>query len=386
MSICGTPFINNPIPTKESLFRAELAKLALPERVRRIDYRLAEIRFELASSNEKLLGFLSADRATEILKKLVSTNPRYRQMVSTFQACLENELTFLQDLKAEAEQGLAAELREAELHEAQRKAAGTPQTRPEPRQGVQPQPRQAKPSWDTLIIPRNLRENLLAYCRILRDHEGYQAQGVHLPKGLLFYGPPGCGKTQIAKTLSAEGGLNFVALSTSDCKQMWIGWSADKLKTVFAEARAKQPSLIFIDELDAVCPPRGMYSDSISQEVTAQLLSEIDGIGSDGQAVFLVGATNRPDHVDSAMLSRFAERIEIPLPDEPTRRALLEVFLGTMRFVGDRRNVIESLAKSSAGRSGRDLRNLVNAAVLTGVKRTSSPKDFALQGSDFAPT
>ena len=240
-----------------------------------------------------------------------------------------------------------------------------------------------KASWDTLIIPRNLRENLLAYCRILRDHEAYQAAGVHLPKGLLFHGPPGCGKTQIAKTLSAEGGLNFVALSTSDCKQMWIGWSADRLAKVFTEARAKQPSLIFIDELDAVCPPRGMYHDAIAQETTAQLLQEIDGMGSDGQAVFICAATNRPDHVDSAMLGRFAERIEIPLPDEPTRRALLEVFLGAMRFVGDRRHVIETLAKSSAGRSGRDLRNLVNAAVLSAVKRTSSPKDFALTTEDL---
>ena len=127
-----------------------------------------------------------------------------------------------------------------------------------------------------------------------------------------------------------------------------------------------------------------MYNDSISQEATAQLLQEIDGIGSDGQAVFICAATNRVDHVDSAMLSRFAERIEIPMPDEPTRRALLEVFLGPLRFSGDRYHAIDSLAKSSVGRSGRDLRNMVNAAVLSAVKRTSSPKDFALQEGDFA--
>src|SRR5262249_14603580 len=147
------------------------------------------------------------------------------------------------------------------------------------------------------------------YCRILRDYQPYRAQGVHMPKGLLFHGPPGCGKTQIAKTLSAEAGLHFVALSTSDCKAMWIGWSADRLATVFKEAREKQPSLIFIDELDAVCPPRGAYADAISQEFTAQLLQEIDGLLSETQAIFLVAATNRRDQVDSAILSRFAEQI-----------------------------------------------------------------------------
>ena len=82
--------------------------------------------------------------------------------------------------------------------------------------------------------------------------------------------------------------------------------------------------------------------------------------------------------------TRFAERIGIPMPDEPTRRALLEVFLGPLRFSDDRYHAIDSLAKSSVGRSGRDLRNLVNAAVLSAVKRTSRPKDFALQESDFA--
>jgi SpoVK/Ycf46/Vps4 family AAA+-type ATPase len=241
-----------------------------------------------------------------------------------------------------------------------------------------------KASWDTLIIPQSLRENLQAYCRILRDYEAYRAQGVHLPKGLLFHGPPGCGKTQIAKTLSAEAGLNFVALSTSDCKAMWLGWSADRLATVFREARSKAPSLIFVDKIDAVCPTRGAYADAISQEFTAQLLQEIDGIHSDSQAIFLVAATNRPDQVDAAILSRFVEQIEIPLPDASTRAALLELFLRPLRFSGDKTRVIRRLALSTTGKSGRDLRAVVNQAVLAAVKRCSSPKDFSLFDSDFA--
>ena len=235
-----------------------------------------------------------------------------------------------------------------------------------------------------MVIPPDLKETLQAYCKILRNYQDYQAQGVHLPKGLLLHGPPGCGKTQIAKTLGAKAGLHFIALSTSDCKAMWLGHSADRLATVFNGARTMQPTLLFIDELDAVCPPRGAYADAISQEFTAQLLQEVDGLLSDSRAVFLVAATNRVDWVDTAILSRFAEKIEIPLPDKLTRQALLKVFLGPIHFAGDREQIIRSLAQASNGQSGRDLRALVNRAVLAAVKRTSSPKDFTLIEKDFA--
>jgi transitional endoplasmic reticulum ATPase len=167
---------------------------------------------------------------------------------------------------------------------------------------------------------------------------------------------------------------------------MWFGHSADRLATVFSEARVKQPTLLFIDELDAVCPPRGAYADAISQESTAQLLQEVDGLLSDSQAVFLVAATNRLDWVDSAILSRFAEKIEIPLPDELGRQALLKVFLGPIRFAGDLEQIIRSLARASDSHSGRDLRALVNQAVLAAVKRTNSPKDLTLIEKDFAPS
>jgi transitional endoplasmic reticulum ATPase len=135
--------------------------------------------------------------------------------------------------------------------------------------------------------------------------------------------------------------------------------------------------------LDTVCPPRGVYLDCISQEFTAQLLQEIDGLLSDSQAIFLVGATNRPDQVDSAILSRFTEQIEIQLPDSSTRAALLRLFLAPLRLDGDRTRLIQSLALATAGKSGRDLRHLVSTAVLGDVKRIASPQDFSLCESDF---
>jgi SpoVK/Ycf46/Vps4 family AAA+-type ATPase len=344
---------------------------------------------------------LESRTAVEILRRSITANPRFRQLVNSFSslASLEGELTFLESLKTEANQGLfeeqraaeqrAAELRAAELRAEELRAAQAESQRSQVGEGRNPSFDHAhssngKASWETLIISQSLRETLQAYCRILRDYTAYQEQGIHLPKGVLLFGPPGCGKTQIAKTLSAQAGLNFVALSTSDCKVGWIGHAAAKIASVFAEARAKQPTLLFIDELDAVCPPRGAYHDCISQEVTAQLLQEIDGFLSDAQAIFLVGATNRVDQIDSAVLSRFSEQIEIPLPDQTARAALLEVFLGPLRFSGDRAGAVLKLALATEGQSGRDLRALVNQAVLGAVKRTCSPEDFMLTEKDFA--
>jgi DNA replication protein DnaC len=349
-----------------------------------------------------LSGFVSGDNrltgqvAAEILQNLLTTNFRYRRLVETFHtlSSLDGEYSFLEALKTEVAQKVSEELRAAELRVEElrstqargRRQQEAPQNAQEPRIPRPTPAADAKASWDTLVIQPSLKETLRAYCKILRNYKDYQAQGVHLPKGLLLHGPPGCGKTQIAKTLSAKAGLHFIALSTSDCKAMWLGHSADRLATVFGEARAMQPTLLFIDELDAVCPPRGAYADAISQEFTAQLLQEVDGLLSDSQAVFLVAATNRLDWVDAAILSRFAEKIEIPLPDELARQALLKVFLGPMRFAGDREQIIRALAQASEGQSGRDLRALVNRAVLAAVKRTSSPKELTLIEKDFAPS
>jgi DNA replication protein DnaC len=339
---------------------------------------------------------LTGQGAAGILQHLLTTNFRYRRMVETFHtlSSLDEEYFFLEALKTEVEQKVSEELRAAELRVEElrstqargRRQQEAPQNAQEPRIARQKPAVDINASWETLVIPPNLKETLQAYCKILRNYKDYQAEGVHLPKGLLLHGPPGCGKTQIAKTLSAKAGLHFIALSTSDCKAMWLGHSADRLATVFSEARDMQPTLLFIDELDAVCPPRGAYADAISQEFTAQLLQEVDGLLSDSQAVFLVGATNRLDWVDSAILSRFAEKIEIPLPDEVARQALLKVFLGPIRFAGDREQIIRALTQASDGQSGRDLRALVNGAVLAAVKRTSSPKDFTLIEKDFSPS
>src|SRR5262249_21779610 len=224
---------------------------------------------------------LDGKLGSAILTNLFASSPRFMQLVEHFStlAALEDEYRFLTQLREEflSESPGTETQREAELSQDRLAALGARQRRSEAGADSLPQASKngaLRASWDSLVIPPSLRENLKAYCRILRDFQAYQSVGVHLPKGLLLHGPPGCGKTKLAKALGAEAGLFFKPLSTSDCKQMYIGWSADRLAKVFTQAREKQPSLIFIDELDAVCPPRGAYHDCVSQEFTAQLLQE----------------------------------------------------------------------------------------------------------------
>jgi SpoVK/Ycf46/Vps4 family AAA+-type ATPase len=189
--------------------------------------------------------------------------------------------------------------------------------------------------------------------------------------------------------LSREAGFEFVSRSTSDAKVGWIGHAAAKVKEVFAKAREHQPVVLFLDELDAICPPRGLYHDCISQEVTAQLLTEFDGLSSNGQAIFVVAATNRVDQVDPAVLSRFTEQIQIELPEPEGRMMLLRLFLHKTPFSENGSSQIEVLARLSLmteGKSGRDLRNLADKARMRAIKRavkTGAEGPVTLKEGDF---
>lgn len=267
-------------------------------------------------------------------------------------------------------------------------------------------------NWNHLILPQEIKDDLQTYCEVLRNHEHYSKQGISLPKGLLFHGPPGVGKTETARVLSRQAGFRFVSLSTADCKVGWIGHAAVKIQNTFAEARQNAPSMIFIDELDAVCPPRGAYHDCLSQEATAQLLQEMDGLNSSSQAIFVFGATNRVDMIDPAFLQRFTEHVEIGLPGPEQRMKLISLFIGKIPFtqlattpevadfIQDVLNankyshttaqvqrlildpqgkydrdlttrILARLALATEGKSGRDLRNLVTKATMRAIRRSS---------------
>jgi SpoVK/Ycf46/Vps4 family AAA+-type ATPase len=151
--------------------------------------------------------------------------------------------------------------------------------------------RNEKATWDRLIVSQELKDNLHAYCRILRNYEEFRSRAVTLPRGLLLYGPSGTGKTQIARTLSNEGGLSFIGCTTSDIKQGWIGHSAQKLREIFTRARSQAPTILFIDELDVIAPVRGTCHDTITTEIVGELTQQLDGIRPDGPAIFVLAAS-----------------------------------------------------------------------------------------------
>ena len=239
-------------------------------------------------------------------------------------------------------------------------------------------------TWDRLIVSQELKDTLQAYCRILKNYEEFKKQGVNIPRGLLLFGPSGTGKTQIARTLSCEGGLSFIGCTTSDIKQGWIGHSAQKIREIFTRARSQAPCILFIDELDIIAPTRGTYHDTITTEIVGELTQQLDGIRPDGPAIFVLAATNRVDAVDSAILSRFVEQIEIGLPDTSARQQLLEVFLRGIACNGHTKDIAERLSKLTPTYSGRDLQQIVSKAVLSAVKRSgNSGGGFKLENLDF---
>ena len=178
-----------------------------------------------------------------------------------------------------------------------------------------------KELWDKLILPRKVKEDILVYCDTLKNYRRYVEQGVPIPKGVLFYGPPGCGKTETARVLSKAAGFSFVSLSSADLKVGYIGQAAVAIQNAFNDARAKAPCIVYIDEIEASCPVREAGQNSvIDREVVAQLLQEMDGIKTtDAAPVFVFAGTNRKDLIDPAILERFTEEVEIALPDLDAR-------------------------------------------------------------------
>lgn len=179
--------------------------------------------------------------------------------------------------------------------------------------------------------------------------------------------------------------MNFIAATTSDVKASYLGQSGNKVKELFARVRSQSPAILFIDEIDIVCPVRGMNSDVYAQEIIGQLLQELDGVKAIAEHVFVVAATNRLDSIDSAVLSRFPKRVEIPLPDLPSRKQLLIIMLRKLSHTLTDADIFR-MAENSHGRSGRDLRSMVENAQNNAVSRaleSGEPTNVELMSEDF---
>lgn len=229
--------------------------------------------------------------------------------------------------------------------------------------------------WDTLVLSEPVLRELKTTAGLLQHADTFRKRGIGVPRGLLLYGPPGTGKTQIARTLANETGLRFIAASTADIKQGFLGQSGQKVRELFERARESAPSLLFIDEIDIVAAARGGQSDAILTEIVGQLLQEMDGVFAQPQAVFVLTATNRLDQIDAAVLSRLPKQIEIPLPDRDGVRRLLEVMLRDKPLAFPLEDGARTLAERADGRSGRDLRSWVESAEHRAVARAIEAGD-----------
>ena len=207
----------------------------------------------------------------------------------------------------------------------------------------------------------------------LKNPEKYTELGGKIPKGALLVGPPGTGKTLLAKAVAGEAGVPFFSMSGSDFVEMFVGVGASRVRDLFEKAKAKAPSIIFIDEIDAIGRARGNkanFGGNDERESTLnQLLTEMDGFGTNS-GVIILAATNRVDVLDTALLraGRFDRQIHVDLPDLPERIAIFRVHLKPLKLESGLD--IELLARQTPGFSGADIANVCNEAALIAARHS----------------
>jgi ribosome biogenesis ATPase len=215
--------------------------------------------------------------------------------------------------------------------------------------------------------------------------ERFEALGLKMPAGVLLYGPPGCGKTLLAKAIANESGANFISIKGPELLDKYVGESERAVRQVFQRARASSPCVVFFDELDALCPRRsgGGGSESgngVSERVVNQLLTEMDGLDA-RRNVFVIAATNRPDIIDPAMLrpGRLDKLLYVPLPVASDRAQILQTITKNCRL--DENVDVVAIANDPRceGFSGADLSALVREAGVSALREA----DLSKQTSNF---
>ena len=214
------------------------------------------------------------------------------------------------------------------------------------------------------------KENLAEIVNYLHDPSKYQEIGASMPKGVLLVGPPGTGKTMLAKAVAGEANVPFFSMSGSEFVEMFVGMGASKVRDLFKQAKEKAPCIVFIDEIDAIGQKRsgGQYGGNDEREQTLnQLLTEMDGFeGNTG--VIILAATNRPESLDPALTrpGRFDRRVPVELPDLLGREAILKVHAKKIKVAED--VDFNKIARMASGASGAELANIVNEAALRAVR------------------
>lgn len=217
------------------------------------------------------------------------------------------------------------------------------------------------------------KENLTEVVNYLHDPSKYQEIGASMPKGILLVGPPGTGKTMLAKAVAGEANVPFFSMSGSEFVEMFVGMGASKVRDLFKQAKEKAPCIVFIDEIDAIGQKRsgGQYGGNDEREQTLnQLLVEMDGFGTN-QGVVVMAATNRADILDPALLrpGRFDRQVYVGLPDIRGREEILKIHAKNKPLAEDVE--LSTVAKGTPGFTGADLENLCNEAALLAARRGS---------------
>ena len=224
--------------------------------------------------------------------------------------------------------------------------------------------------FDDVAGEDEAKENLQEVVNYLHDPSKYKDIGASMPKGILLVGPPGTGKTMLAKAVAGEANVPFFSMSGSEFVEMFVGMGASKVRDLFNQAKEKAPCIVFIDEIDAIGQKRsgGQYGGNDEREQTLnQLLTEMDGFeGNNG--VIILAATNRPESLDPALTrpGRFDRRVPVELPDLKGREEILKVHARKIKVAED--VDFSKIARMASGASGAELANIVNEAALRAVR------------------
>ncbi len=224
-------------------------------------------------------------------------------------------------------------------------------------------------------VKQNLRESVEWP---LSQPDVFKRLGISPPRGILLYGPPGTGKTLLAKAVANESDANFISIKGPEVMSKWVGESEKAVRELFKKAKQVSPSIVFLDELDAIAPRRGVYSGShVTESVVNQLLTSIDGLES-MEGVVVIGATNRPDIIDSSLLrpGRFDRLILTPAPDLGSREQIFKIHTSKMPLANDIK--LSELAMRTEGFSGADIEALCREAAMIALRKDLKVKKVKL--------
>jgi transitional endoplasmic reticulum ATPase len=235
--------------------------------------------------------------------------------------------------------------------------------------------------WDEVGGLKDVKQELMESVEWpLKKPEVFKKMGIKPPRGILLYGPPGCGKTLLARAVATESEANFISIKGPEIFSKWVGESEKAIREVFRKGRTAAPAIIFFDELDAIVPKRGLgYSDSgASERVISQLLTEIDGIEA-LQNVLVIAATNRPDILDPAVLrpGRFDRLIYVPSPDLDSMKEIFKIHTHSMPLSRD--VDLEELARKALGYSGADVEAICREAAMESLREDIDSTEVSLR-------